>query len=85
MIAGRQFSLRSLLIATAFLAASCAAGRYFLTTDRGGSAAGSRAIAFLSIPLALCGAFGVVRGRLWKWLVIGVAIDVAIIALMLAS
>jgi hypothetical protein len=74
-----QFSLRSLFIATAFVAFACAAARLFIT------AVGLDLFALMAIPILLCGAFGVLRGRLRFWLGYGVAIDVAVMGLILLS
>jgi hypothetical protein len=81
MIARRQFSLASLLIATTFLAASCAALRLmFGDADRTGKAFG-----LVMLPILLCGAVGSLRGRLAEWLVYGVTIFAGIVILMLAD
>ena len=81
MIGKRQFSLRSLLIATAFLAALCATLRLmFGDADRTGKLFG-----LLMLPILLCGAIGSLRGRLREWLVYGVAIFIGIVMLILAD
>jgi hypothetical protein len=81
MIGKRQFSLRSLLVATTFLAASCAALRLmFGDADRTGKLFG-----LLMFPILLCGAVGSLRGRLAEWLVYGVAIFTGIVLLILAD
>ena len=77
MLRRGQFSLRSLLVAMALVASACAAARYYATTWYALKGDDHRGIAFFSIPIALCGAIGVLRGRLLTWLVIGALIDVA--------
>ncbi len=60
----RQFSLGSLLVATALLALACALVRYAIATDyRIG-----RLLAALSAPMLVCGAVSVVRGQFRTWL-----------------
>jgi hypothetical protein len=81
MVRSGQFTLKSLFIATVFFAAACAAARHVTTVN----ANGSRAIAFASIPVALCGAFGILVGRLGRWLVYGVGISIAIILLIVVA
>jgi hypothetical protein len=81
MITGRQFSLRRLLVATVLIAMACSAARFVTTVN----ANGSRAIAFLSIAVALCGAFGILLGRLGRWLVYGIGIAIAIVLLILVA
>jgi hypothetical protein len=85
MIPGRQFRLRSLLVATALIALACAAARYFATTHYALRVAEYRELAFFSIPVILCGAVGVLRGRLLTWLIIGAAIDVGILIYSIAD
>jgi hypothetical protein len=77
MISGRQFSLRSLIVATAFIALACAAARLFIT------AVGLDLFAPMAIPILLCGAFGVLRGRLAAWFGYGIAIDIALLGTLL--
>jgi hypothetical protein len=81
VIARRQFSLASLLVATAFVAAACAALRLmFGDSDRTGKVFG-----FLMLPILLCGGVGSIRGRLVEWLVYGVTIFAGIVILILAD
>jgi hypothetical protein len=69
-----QFSLRSLFAATALIACACAAVKYIVqpSDPMGG------VIAWFSIPVFLCGAIGVLRGRLRFWLGYGIAIDLLV-------
>ncbi len=53
MIRSRQFSLRSLLVATALIAVACAAGRYYVVTNYSTKAADYRVLAVISIPIAI--------------------------------
>jgi hypothetical protein len=76
MISGRQFSLRSLFVATAFVAFACAAAVY----PREPIAA---LLVWLSVPVCLCAAVGVLRGRLREWLGYGIAIDITLMGLVL--
>ncbi len=64
MIAGRQFSLRSLFVATAFLAAACAVVRLGVS----GARPDGQGFALLLVPVLLSGAIGALRGRVIEWL-----------------
>ncbi len=79
MIRSRQFSLRSLLVATALIAVACAAGRYYVVTNYSTKAADYRVLAVISIPIAISGAIGVLRGRLLNWVIIGALIDLGVL------
>jgi Phage integrase family len=52
MLRDGQFTLRSLLIATAFIAAACALVRYVVTSDE----ATGQLLALLPVPILICGA-----------------------------
>jgi hypothetical protein len=67
MIAGRQFSLASLFVATAFLAGACTAMRLGLSHDERAQFFG-----WFALPILLSGAIGSLRGRLIEWLFYGI-------------
>ena len=73
-----QFSLGSLMAAVAFVASACAAGKYLMgvTDDRPASPLDylSRFLMLFAIPVLLCGAIGVLRGKLKFWLAYGVMV-----------
>jgi hypothetical protein len=79
MLRDGQFTLRSLFVATAFIALACAAVRYVVTT------AGStgQVLGALSVPILICGAVGVIYGRVKAGLGIGVAISFALLWVVL--
>jgi hydrogenase/urease accessory protein HupE len=74
MILPSQFTLRSLFVATAFIAVACASAKYCVST--GDLNQPGPVIAADIIVIGVCGAIGALRGRLWAWLAIGLAIDV---------
>jgi hypothetical protein len=45
----------------------------------------NKLLAWLTVPVLLCCAVGVIRGRLRAWLSYGVAIDMALIGMALLS
>jgi hypothetical protein len=79
MLARRQFSLRSLFAATGWLGVASMSARYAF--------AGNEPIAFLMLPVGLCGAVGVLRGRAPEWVYYGAAIGVVLsgVALLAAA
>ena len=70
MLRDGQFTLRSLLIATAFIAAACAAVRYVATSDE----PTGQLLALLPVPILIGGAAGAICGRVKAGLGIGIAI-----------
>jgi hypothetical protein len=79
-----QFSLGSLLTAVVFVACASAAGRFVALNDRNPLpiVAPIVFLCFVSIPMLLCGAIGVLRGRLTFWLVYGIVLDFALFGLL---
>ena len=77
-----QFTLGSLFIATAIVALACVAARYVVTPNVEPE---SRWLAWLTLPVLLAGAVGVLRRRLGSWLGYGVAIAIAVNALALLA
>lgn len=67
MIGKRQFSLASLLAATAFPAAACATLRLGLGHDETAQVFG-----WFVLPILLSSAIGSLRGRLVEWLASGI-------------
>ncbi len=80
MLADGQFTLRSIFVTTAFVALACAAARYIVSPL---ADPGLRMIAWVGVPIFLCGAFGAIRSRLGVWLCYGVGIDIAVILYVL--
>jgi hypothetical protein len=75
MVGRNQFTLRSLLVATAFIAAACALGRFIATTRE----PGAQFLAAIWIPLLIFAAVGKLRGRVQSWLAYGVLFDGVVI------
>jgi len=71
MLRPSQFTLKSVFVATTFIAFACVAARYIVSPF--GEPMG-RLLAWIAIPIFLGGAFGVIRGRVWPWLAVGAAI-----------
>jgi hypothetical protein len=78
MLAKGQFTLRALFVATSFIALACAAVRYILTTDE----PTGQLLASLPVPILVCGAVGVICGRLRAWLSVGIFIAFVLIWLV---
>ena len=76
MLTAHQFTLRSLLIATGFIAAACALVRFIATTDE----PAGQFLAAMWVPLLICAAVGKLRGRMQAWLAYGVFFDGMVIA-----
>lgn len=72
MVKPDQFTLRNLFGATATVAAAC----WMTTVKTDESAVGLLAMA--AVPILFCGAVGQLIGKLWGWLLTGVAFDLAI-------
>jgi hypothetical protein len=79
MLRDGQFTLRSLFVATALIALACAAVRYVVTT--GGST--GQVLGALLVPILICGAVGVIFGRVKAGLSIGIAIAFALLWMVL--
>jgi hypothetical protein len=71
MLAKGQFTLKSLFVATAFVAVAAALVQFTRATRE----PEKQFEAALLVPILNCGAIGVVRGRLMAWLSYGVAVD----------
>ncbi len=76
-----QFSLGSLLIAVVFVALACAAGKFVVSMDHHATPLVeiSGILSLFGIPIALCGAVGVLRGHLKAWLAYGAMIDLVLV------
>ena len=72
MLTAYQFTLRSLLVATGFIAAACALVRFIATTHE----PASQFLAAMWVPVLICAAVGKLRGRVQAWLAYGVFFDV---------
>jgi hypothetical protein len=71
---GMQFSLKAAFVATAFVAVAAWSVRMAFKWPE--------PLLLVAVPILLCGAFGVLRGRVGLWLLYGVSIVVALIALI---
>jgi hypothetical protein len=83
------FSLRSLFVATTFVAMTSAAVRHIAVTPEGQWDSSidpfGQLMAFFSIPVLLCGCIGVLRGHLKFWLTYGVAIDLIVLGILVLA
>jgi hypothetical protein len=78
MVRPGQFTLKALLIATAFVAAAAALVQFIRTTretERQFEAA-------LLVPILICGAVGTLRGRVRPWIGYGVMFDIGLMLLL---
>ncbi len=79
-----QFNLKDLLIAVAFLGLACAAGKFAVNSfPREGPPdnLGLMILSLLSIPISLGGCIGTLCGRLGRWMIYGIVLDLLIICL----
>ncbi len=79
MLRPGQFTLKALFIATAFFAAACALVQFVRVT---GGLTGL--LASLSVPVLVCGAVGVLRGRILFWISYGVLIALGLLLVVMA-
>lgn len=80
MLRPGQFTLKSLLVATAFIAAAAALVQFIRTTTY----VEKQFEAGLLVPVLLCGAIGVLRGgRLLSWLGYGLLLDIPLLLIAL--
>jgi hypothetical protein len=81
MLAKGQFTLRALFVATAFIALACAAVRFIVSINE----PMGQLLAALPIPILICGAVGVLRGRLRFWVSFGIVIDCVVLGFVLLA
>ncbi len=75
-----QFGLGSLLVAVAFVALACAAAKRLVDLNGSPFQATPGLLAALFVPIFVCGAIGVLRGKVRFWLTYGLAVDLAVVA-----
>jgi hypothetical protein len=76
-----QFSLKAMFIATALVAVACFAAKLVVVSY----SPMDRQIGALAIPVLIGAAVGTLTGRVASWVLCGVAVDLALIVLVVIS
>jgi hypothetical protein len=76
MVRAGKFTLKSVFVATAFVAAACGLVRFSVMTDE----RVWRLLAALTVPILVCGAVSVIRGQFWAWFGYGVFAECVLFA-----
>jgi hypothetical protein len=75
-----QFTLGTLLIAVTFVGLACAAAKRLVDLNGSPFQATPQLIVALFLPIFVCGATGVLRGKVRFWLSYGLAVDLFVVA-----